>query len=352
MTIDGGDGAARLERPDSVAAGARPGADSSTGAGSATDRPAVAVEDLRKVYGGGEVSAVDGVCFEIEPGTAVGLLGPNGAGKTTTIKSLLGLVVPTGGSAEVFGVDVHDHPRIAYRRMAAMLEGARNVYWRLTVRENLEFFTALAGHRPGEMRDRHDALLSAFDLDDRADTPVRELSRGMQQKVSMITTLGTGADVVFLDEPTLGLDVESTVELRQQLRRVVDDGDVTLLVSSHDMDVVEDVCDRAIIMSDGRIVADDTVANLLDLFRTQTYRIRVGGAVDPTTRRELESAFDATDFERHGDGVRFLAQVTGEEFYELADTLRAAGHTVAGVDSVEPDLEEVFLHVTDGSDGS
>ncbi|MCO8246145.1 MULTISPECIES: ABC transporter ATP-binding protein [unclassified Haladaptatus] len=311
------------------------------------------VENLQKRYGDGAdaVTAVDGVSFDVERGSVVGLLGPNGAGKTTTIKSILGLIIPSGGRVIVDGIDVHADTKRAYRHVGAMLEGARNVYWRLTVRENLEFFAALAGQRPADTRERHDQLLDQFDLSDKADTAVRELSRGMKQKVSLACTLARDVDVVFLDEPTLGLDVESSLELRAELRNLADETGTTVLLSSHDMDVIEDICDRVIIMSDGHVVADDSPDNLLDLFHTQAYAVQVASEISAATRRHLEDAFDATEFERQADRERFVVSVTGDEFYELADCLRENGLTVASMASVEPDLEDVFLSITDDTGG-
>lgn len=311
--------------------------------------PAVAVDGLQKQYGNDDtILAVNGIDFAVGQGTAVGLLGPNGAGKTTTIKMLLGLVVPTSGRARVGGVDVHEDKRVAYRRVSAMLEGARNIYWRLTVRENLQFFAALAGQHPSAVRERHDELLEQFGLSEKADTPVRELSQGMKQKVSLACTLTRDADVVFLDEPTLGLDVESSLELRAELRRLVDDDGLTVVLSSHDMDVIEDICDRVIIMNEGRIVADDTVENLLDLFRTQTYEVRLDGHLSKTIRHSLQTEFGAADFECRDKYEQFYAQIISDEFYALSDTLREAGVTVASIKTVEPDLEDVFLQITDG----
>lgn len=314
--------------------------------------PAVTVENLQKVYGSGDdaVRAVDGVDFEVESGTAVGLLGPNGAGKTTTIKSLLALVVPTDGTVRIDGVDVHDEPSTAYRRMGAMLEGARNVYWRLTVRENMRFFSTLAGKDPREMSDRYDELLEQFGLAEKADTAVRELSRGQKQKVSLACTMARDANVVFLDEPTLGLDVESSLELRKELRSLVEDDGTTVLLSSHDMDVIEEVCDRVIIMNEGEVVADDTVERLLSLFNTQTYEITVTESLDDDFRERLRAEFGATDFARRMDSSQFRAQVTGDEFYDLVEALRTAGVSVESFDTVDADLEEVFLRVTDRAD--
>ena len=200
----------------------------------------VSVRNVRKTYGSGEgaVTAVDDVSFDVQPGTVVGVLGPNGAGKTTLIKSMLGLVIPDEGDVTVDGIDVHAETREAYRRMGAMLEGARNVYWRLTVRENLEFFASLAGHDPGSLRDRHEELLEQLGLADKADATVNDLSRGMKGKVSLAAALARDAPVAFLDEPTLGLDVESSIELRRELRRLAEQESMTIVLSSHDMAVV------------------------------------------------------------------------------------------------------------------
>jgi len=309
---------------------------------------AVTVDGLEKTYGSGDdaVRAVDDVSFSVDRGTVVGLLGPNGAGKTTTIKSMLGLVEPDAGTVTVEGVDVHADQATAYRHMGAMLEGARNVYWRLTVRENLDFFAALSGSTPTAQRERHDRLLQQLDIADKADTPVKELSRGMKQKVILAATLARDASVVFLDEPTLGLDVESSLELRRELRRMVDEESMTVVLSSHDMDVIEDVCDRVVILNEGEVIADDAVDELLALFRTNTYRVTLAAPVRERTRRTLRDRFDAGEFEETGDRVRFSVTADGAAFYDLMDHLRDAGCDLLGVTEVEPDMEDVFLGLT------
>jgi ABC-2 type transport system ATP-binding protein len=307
------------------------------------------VENLTKEFGEGDdaVRAVDDVSFTVESGTVVGLLGPNGAGKTTTIKSILGLVVPTSGTATVAGVDVHEETRKAYAHVGAMLEGARNVYWKLTVRENLEFFAAIGGESPAALAERHDELLEQLNLESKADTPVNDLSRGQKQKVALACALARDADVAFLDEPTLGLDVESSVELREEIRRLAEQEAMTIVLSSHDMDVVEQVCDRVIIMNDGTVIADDTVSDLMDVFRTQAYEITVDSEFAERTRARLRETYGAEGFEAQGDRERFeVALYDDDAFYALMDELRDAGLTVEGVESIEPDLEEVFLEIT------
>ena len=317
------------------------------------DGAAIYVDGLAKTFGSGAdaVTAVEDVSFAVEPGEVVGLLGPNGAGKTTTIKSILGLVLPDEGEARVHGIDVHDHPRRAYEHVDAMLEGARNDYWRLTVRENLRYFAAIRGQDPDAVADRHEALLEHLDLAEKADTAVRDLSRGMKQKVSLASVLAGDVSVAFLDEPTLGLDVESSLKLRQELTRLVDERGLTLVLSSHDMEVIEDVCDRVVIMNEGRVIVDDTVENLLAGFETQGYRITVRGA-DEVTLADLREQFDLTDVERVDGRVRFEVAADTATFYRLTDAMEAHELELAGVESVQPDLAEAFVEMTGGDAGT
>ena len=311
--------------------------------------PAVRLDGLRKTFGDGDdvVTAVDDISFEIDRGSIVGLLGPNGAGKTTMIKSILGLVLPDAGTVEIGGVDVHDHPSTAYDKVGAILEGARNVYWRLTVRENLRFFAGIGGRDPSDVRSRHDALLDQFDLAEWADTPVKELSRGMKQKVSLASTLARDVDVVFMDEPTLGLDVETSFELRSELTRLSEREEVTILVSSHDMDVIESVCDSVIVLNDGTVVEHSEVDELLEVFETRRYQVVLDEALAADARRELERTVDAecTDGE-HQPTVSFTS-IDGDEIFEVMDILQTAGSQIRKCDSLQPDLEEIFLQLTD-----
>jgi len=309
------------------------------------DAPAVSVEDLTVRFG--DVLAVDGVSLTVERGSVVGLLGPNGAGKTTLVKSVLGLTLPESGSVRVAGVDVHDRPREAARHVDAMLEGARNDYWRLTVRENLRYFAAVSGVAPDAVADRHDRLLDQLGLAGEADTPVRDLSRGMKQKVSLASVLATDADVVFLDEPTLGLDVESSLTLRRELRRIVAERDLTVVLSSHEVEVLEDVCDRVVVLNDGRVVADDSVAGLRRRLGPRGVRV-TSTDLDEPTLDALRERFDVTDVRRRAGPTRVEVAVSGDALYDLFDALRARGVTVDAVATAEPDLGDVLLDLTGG----
>jgi len=317
--------------------------------GAPSDELALSVEGLSKTFGSGDdaVTAVEDVSFSVAPGEVIGLLGPNGAGKTTTIKSILGLILPDEGEVDIRGIDVYDRPRRAYEHVDAMLEGARNDYWRLTVRENLRYFAAVRGQDPDALADRHDELLESLDLAEKADTAVRDLSRGMKQKVSLASVLAGSVSVAFLDEPTLGLDVESSLTLRRELVRLAEERGLTLIISSHDMEVVEDVCDRVVIMSDGRIVADDTVENLLAGFETQGYRITARN-LDEAALTDLRERFELSEVDRTGGRTRFEVAADTATFYRLTDALERHGVELDGVDTVQPDLAEAFVEMTGG----
>ena len=307
------------------------------------------VSGLTKRYGSGEgsVLAVDDVSFSVEQGSIVGVLGPNGAGKTTLIKSVLGLVIPTEGTVTVAGDDVIESPKAAREHVDAVLEGARNTYWRLTVRENLEFFTRLSGRDPTEYRERHDRLLDRLKLADKADDPVRDLSRGMKQKVSLASALAEEPDLLFLDEPTLGLDVESSLELRSELARLVDEEETTVVLSSHDMDVIEELCDRVVILNEGRVLRDGTTDELMDEIRSEAVRLTF--PADESLLGSLQERYEVASVERREPRDRMVVDVNlgaWQELRGLLDLFEDAGVELDGVETLEPDFEHAFLEIT------
>jgi ABC-2 type transport system ATP-binding protein len=172
----------------------------------------------------------------------------------------------------------------------------------------------------------------------------------MKQKVSLASVLAGGAKLIFLDEPTLGLDVESSRTLRAELKRLAREEGLTIVVSSHDMTVIEDVCDRVIVMSAGQIVADGTVDELLDRADNNTIRI-TSADIDDDILRRLEAAFTLRGVETVDGSRRIELEATGEELYTLMDTLRDSGVTVEQLHTVEPTLEDVFVSLTGDTQG-
>lgn len=312
----------------------------------------VSIEHLTKVYRArrrGEVRAVDDVSFDVAPGEIVGLLGPNGAGKTTTIKCLCTLVTPTSGRMVVDGADATAHPRAAAQKLAAVLEGNRNIYWRLTARENLEYFAALHGIDRRSVRSVIDELIDRFGLSEQRDADARTLSRGMQQKLAVACAFVKQTPILLLDEPTLGLDVETSLELRGMLRSMAVDAGRTILLSSHDMDVVQDVCERVVIINDGRIVTADTVANLLELFRAKAYRFTMRGNLASDDVTALRDSFPGIEVTADGH-LSFIdvELMDGGRLYELIDQLRRADGIIESIDRKDPNLEEIFVRIVRG----
>jgi ABC-2 type transport system ATP-binding protein len=307
----------------------------------------VRVDALTKVFPSrrrGDLTAVDGVSFAVGRGEVVGLLGANGAGKTTTIKCLCGIIRPTAGAIEVDGFDVVADPVHAGGHVAAVLEGNRNLYWRMNVRENIEFFAGLQGIGLREVRSCRDDLVERFGLGAKARTPARMLSRGMQQKLALACALARQTSVLILDEPTLGLDVETSHELRAHLRELA--AERTILLSSHDMDVVQDVCDRVVVLAAGRVVADDAVGNLLALFRAQAYRFVLDSPLTPAQSAAVHERFPLVVITDEPDSTVVEVEFADDTaLYDLVDVLRAGGTRVVSIDRNEPDLEQVFLHL-------
>jgi ABC-2 type transport system ATP-binding protein len=320
--------------------------------GSGAAAPVLSVRNVRKSYrsGGAEVTAVDGVSFDIRSGSIVGLLGHNGAGKTTLIKTILGLVTPTEGTVRVRGTDVQRGGSGPSESVAAVLEGARNTYWRLTVEENLNYFARIAGHSASEQVRRHDRLLDQLGLADRSDTQVNELSRGMKQKVAIATMLAREPDLLFLDEPTMGLDVESSLALRTEIERIADSEDITVVISSHNMEVIEALCDRVIILNDGRIAVDDTVERLRDLFESHSLELTVDGSAPESLRTALEGAYEVESWEEINGRTRISVRLDAiERIQDVLARVFDAEVQLLDVQTAQIDMEDIYLEAIDSS---
>lgn len=316
----------------------------------ATDAPAIDVTDASKTYGGEDgVTAIDGISATVERGSVVGVLGPNGAGKTTLLKSILGVVVPDAGSVELFGQSTSDLGRDRYQYVSAMLEGARNIYWRMSVRENVRYFTGLQGIDPNAVRRENTELISRLGMSEKMDEPVRNLSRGQKQRASLACVLAQRTPITFLDEPTLGLDVQAGRTLQRELTELTSDDDRTVVLSSHDMDVVERLCDRVIILQEGSVVTAGTVDALVDLFRTQTYDFHLSDAPERETRRSFENTFESVRWGGPDNSRLTVTVASSDRLYVLIDELRDAGVLIESIESADQDLEAAFLQVTDES---
>ena len=231
---------------------------------------AIEVEHLRRVFRttigvlrrtAKDVVAVDDISFDVAPGELFGLLGPNGAGKTTTIKMLTTLLIPTGGTARVLGEDVVHRADRLRGRIGFIFGGERGLYWRLTGYDNLRYFASLYRVEPEISKRRIPYLLELVGLSDRAKEKVDGYSRGMKQRLHIARTLLHDPEMLFLDEPTIGLDPVGARELRQVIRGLQAEKK-TILLTTHYMFEADALCDRLGVINHGRIIALDTPAGL------------------------------------------------------------------------------------------
>ncbi len=310
----------------------------------------VRVESLEKTYpgrrGAPPVKAVDRVSFQVPQGQLVGLLGPNGAGKTTIVKMMCGLIRPDAGQIFINGKDMVCRRTEALVDVSAVLEGNRNIYWRLTCRENLEFFAALKGRSPREIQPEIARYLDLFKLNDKADTEARKLSRGMQQKLATAVALIAQSRVVLLDEPTLGLDVQASLEIRELLKRIVQDEGRTVILTSHDMNVVQDTCERVIIINEGRIVADDSIDHLLDLFQVKVCRIVIGESLTPAQQQAIQALPQVLlEEENNGKIALTVPLEDAQVLHELFGILAANSTVICAMEQKQTSFERVFLEI-------
>jgi ABC-2 type transport system ATP-binding protein len=326
---------------------------------------AIAIVDLRKsyrpVFGRGAATvAVDGLTLQVERGEIFGLLGANGAGKTTTIKMIAGLIVPDSGAV--------GFPAFGRRpTLGAVLEGSRNLYWRLSPWENIRYFGELRGIALPELRKQAAELLALFGLTEKRDNAAQTLSRGMQQKLAVVLALLGEPDILLLDEPTLGLDVESSLTIRQLLRRLCDERGITMVLTTHQMDVAQSLARRVGIMAAGRLVFCERVDTMVDLFRRQDYVVRMRRedwerlvGADLASARSGEGAtvrqttaggdklppYELVEEQRPGQvSARFMLDNV-QQVYGLMPLFAAARVELLDFRQEQPTLEEVFLQVT------
>ena len=303
---------------------------------------AIELSGLTKSYrrGRGQLRAVDGVTLAVPAGQVFGLLGPNGAGKTTTIKMIAGLITPTAGSIGVGGYDVARHRSQAVRQIGAVLEGSRNVYWPLSAWQNLLYFGRLKGLRTAQIKPRAARLLTDLGLWERRGEPVGSFSRGMQQKVAVAAALITDPPILLLDEPTLGLDVEAARTVREWITHLARDQGKTIVLTTHQLDVAQQLSDRIAVIREGAIIADLPTGELLSRYAEDRFCVRIAGSLDGVT--VPAGATVGAD----GDSTRITLPNTGSgSLYAFLADLREAGTPLVSVTEDRPGLEEVFLRL-------
>ena len=316
-------------------------------------KAAIEIESLSKTFrsrGGKDVEAVSRLDLTVEAGQVFGFLGSNGAGKTTTLKMACGLVMPTTGTVRLNGYDVGRQRGQAMRQIGAVLEGTRNVYWRMNAWQNLLYFGRIKGISSSSLlKARAEQLLRELDLWERRKDPVGEFSRGMQQKVAIAAALIADPPIVLLDEPTLGLDVQASRTVQDWIVELAKERGKTVVLTTHQLDMAENLCDRVAIMSHGRLLAHRPTGELLDLFRREFYQVRLRGVVDV----EKSGAFPGFAASQE-NGHTVLSGEVGDDMsvFDLVERARMAGMDLISVSPGEPNLEEIFVELIERAEGT
>ncbi|HEY9075492.1 MAG TPA: ABC transporter ATP-binding protein [Anaerolineaceae bacterium] len=296
-----------------------------------------------------ELLALSDINLTVRPGELFGLLGPNGAGKTTLIKILTTLLAPTSGVARVAGFDVQKQAEQVRSAINMVSGGESSGYGLLTVRENLWMFAQFYGIPSGIANQRIKTLLEIVSMGDRANTKSADLSTGLRQKMNIVRGFLTDPTVLFLDEPTLGLDVGASRDVRRFVRQWVNENpNRTLLLTTHYMVEADELCDRVAIINKGKVLACDTPANLKqNLQHDAIFRIMVSnhGTIPPEPFRQIRGVKTVTASSQNGDTcLEFIL----EEESVLADVIAVFTRQSIRILSLEkrqPSLEDVFVQL-------
>lgn len=299
-----------------------------------------------------EILAVDHIDLRIRRGELFGLLGPNGAGKTTAIRMLCTLLEPTEGMARVWGYDVVGHPTEVRGHIGVLLTGERSVYWKLTGRENLEYFAALYRVRPQTARLRITELMERVGLTERADDLVERYSTGMRQRLALIKTMIHDPPILLLDEPTTGLDPQAARNMRDLIRHLHRVEGKTILLTTHHMEEADQLCERVGIIDQGRVIALDSPQALKrTIGQGRILRLALDRVDDKVAlaMRRLPGVSQVTVHQPSRDGdwevILQLADVR-EALPRAVDVMSRRGIQVRHLQLIEPTLEDVFISLT------
>jgi ABC-2 type transport system ATP-binding protein len=300
----------------------------------------IVAEGLTKKFG--NFLAVDNVSFSVQQGEFFGLLGPNGAGKTTTIRMLTGVLKPDAGRIKIDGINLEKEPLIIKERMGVIPE-VGTVYLDLTARENLDLFGRYYGLSKKLRDERGERLLRELGLHERADSLVKTFSKGMRQRISIGCAMIHEPQVLLLDEPTEGLDVQSRRMIVEKVKRLNEKGS-TIILTTHNIEEASRLCQRVCIIHKGRIVAIDSPEHLRSTFeRMQSVEVSFDKRVDPS----LFSTQCISRVEEQGDKLKIFTSNPNEAIEKIIEVKKEFGLNIVSISTVGPTLEDVFVKLTE-----
>jgi ABC-2 type transport system ATP-binding protein len=314
------------------------------------------VENLVKNFG--EFPAVKGVSFNVEAGEVFGLLGPNGAGKTTTISMLTGILEPTSGSARIGGIDISKDP-IKVKHLTGLVPQDLALYPTLSARANLNFFGSLYGLGGKQLKERVDDVLEVVALTDRQNDPIEKFSGGMKRRVNIAAGLVHQPQLLFLDEPTVGVDPQSRNHIFESVLKLNRERGMSIIYTSHYMEEVELLCNRVAIIDQGQIIALDTIKNLVAMLGGGIIQVGLKQVDENllTQLNQLEAVKNVTLTSQPSDGqgeettseskiVKIEAENSRKAIVNVLGYMNDQDITITSLDILEPNLESVFLHLT------
>ncbi len=330
---------------------ARPGTGDKKADGSPTPAPKRGIWPFRKKEPKAMFTAVNGVDLQIQRGEIFGLLGPNGAGKSTTIRMLCTLLEPTSGTAMVNGFDVVKQSNEVRRNLGTLLAGERSIYWKLTGRENLEYFAALYHIPQAITKKRVDELLERMELRERANELVEKYSTGMRQRIAIAKALLARPPILLLDEPTLGLDPQAARNLRELIAQLKQEGH-TILLTTHYMEEADQLSDRIGIIDTGKVIALDTPEGLKRrIEQKEVIRLEVTGWHDDLgDKLKSITGIENLMTRRQGEAdlweVNMQAHNSRTAIPRIVEHISGNGTRLVNMNIVKPSLEDVFIHLT------
>ncbi len=301
------------------------------------------VNNLLKTYDNGR-KVINDINLELESSNKIyGLLGPNGAGKTTLIKIICGLVKPSHGE-----IIFYDDARLMNfknikSKISVVLEGTRNLYWRLTIKENIKYFLTLKGKDYKKNISNINYYLDLFNLKNYFNTEVRKLSRGMMQKVAITIALCSEPEIVILDEPTLGLDIQSVYELRKILQKLKKKYNGIFILSSHDMNFIENCVDNVILIKNGQVVYNDVLKNIKNFMDESYYVFKINQNKKIENSKFKHKEIKSSGVKYHinsGNLVDFLHFLNENNLVE----------NVLDIKKIDNNLESVFLKIVNSEE--
>ncbi len=266
------------------------------------------------------INALSDVSLEFDSSKVYGIIGPNGAGKTTLIKTVCGLIYPDEGNVFINGESLYPENFRLLSQIGAILEGSRNIFWNFTPIQNVKYFAMLKGVNLKTAIDRAVQLFRLFGLEDKINSPVRNLSQGMKQKIAIIISTLHNPTVLLLDEPTLGLDPVSSQNMQKLIKELSYNDGKTVILTSHHLDIIEKNCDYLVFMKGGKILSFDTIDNIKSRFSEKTYIITLK---DGNDIKKIEKKIPKDGF---------------GSFMQTINTLK-----VIDIETREATLEEIFI---------